>query len=128
MATEIIVALITGGITLIGSILAFRTSSKQIQLKQKEIQESQFKEFKSEINSKLDNHKKEYLNGIENVKQGLNSLSDEVTDLRATYQEAISLIECKIDNLEKKQDKHNSVIERTYKLEADVAILKERTK
>lgn len=32
----------------------------------------------------------------------------------------LTKLETKIDNLEKKQDKHNEVIERTYKLEAQV--------
>lgn len=31
----------------------------------------------------------------------------------------------RIEQLEKKQDKHNTLIERTYKLEEDVKILKE---
>ena len=36
-----------------------------------------------------------------------------------------SLMMYRIEQLEKKQDKHNSVIERTFKLEEDVKILKE---
>lgn len=36
--------------------------------------------------------------------------------------------EQKLENIEKKQDKHNSVIERTYKLESDVKVLQERSK
>ena len=36
-----------------------------------------------------------------------------------------SLMMYRIEQLEKKQDKHNSVIERTYKLEEDVKLIKE---
>lgn len=36
-----------------------------------------------------------------------------------------SLMMYRIEQLEKKQDKHNTLIERTYKLEEDVKILKE---
>lgn len=36
-----------------------------------------------------------------------------------------NLMMYRIEQLEKKQDKHNSVIERTFKLEEDVKILKE---
>lgn len=36
-----------------------------------------------------------------------------------------SLMMYRIEQLEKKQDKHNSIIERTYKLEEDVKNLKE---
>lgn len=32
----------------------------------------------------------------------------------------------RIEQLEKKQDKHNNLIERTYQLEKDVAVLDER--
>lgn len=34
----------------------------------------------------------------------------------------------KLENIEKKQDKHNCVIERTYKLETDVKVIQERQK
>lgn len=36
------------------------------------------------------------------------------------------LIEYRLAELEKKQDKHNSVIERTYKLEQNVAVLTQK--
>lgn len=36
-----------------------------------------------------------------------------------------TLMMYRIEQLEKKQDKHNTLIERTYKLEEDVKILKE---
>lgn len=36
-----------------------------------------------------------------------------------------SLMMYRIEQLEKKQDKHNSVIERTFKLEEDVKLIKE---
>lgn len=36
-----------------------------------------------------------------------------------------ALISYRLDILEKKQDKHNQVIERTYELEKDVAVIKE---
>ena len=40
----------------------------------------------------------------------------------------ISLIKYRIDQLEKKVEKHNSVMERTFKLEEDVMYLKEDIK
>lgn len=36
------------------------------------------------------------------------------------------LTELKIDNLAKKVDKHNNVVERTYQLEQDIALCKEK--
>lgn len=39
-----------------------------------------------------------------------------------------ALISYRLDQLERKQDKHNTLIERTYKLEEDVAIQAEKIK
>ena len=43
-----------------------------------------------------------------------------------TQNKTKALIVYRLEELEKKQDKHNSVIERTYKLEQDVAVIKEQ--
>lgn len=39
-----------------------------------------------------------------------------------------ALITYRVDQLEKKQDKHNSIIERTFKLEEDIENIKEDIK
>lgn len=44
---------------------------------------------------------------------------------REENKENWKLIEYRLDKIEAKQDKHNSVIERTYALEKDMAIVKE---
>ena len=43
-----------------------------------------------------------------------------------TQNKTKALIAYRLEELEKKQDKNNSVIERTYKLEQDVAVIKEQ--
>ncbi len=40
----------------------------------------------------------------------------------------IGKFEEKLTSIEKKQDKHNSLIERTYSIERDVSVLKEKLK
>lgn len=40
----------------------------------------------------------------------------------------MGVIEKSIISLEQKQDKHNEVIERTYKIESDIEVLKEQIK
>lgn len=40
----------------------------------------------------------------------------------------IGKMEQKLESMDKKQDKHNAVIERTYKLESEVEVLKEQVK
>ena len=51
--------------------------------------------------------------------------------LLGTYlanRKSAALLEYRLKELEKKQDKHNSVIERTYQLEKDVARLEDEDK
>jgi len=108
--TNVLVAIIGGIATLIGyAIVDRREKNKQMSA------------FKDEVIKTLNDHRSEYIKGIEDVK-------DDITELRAVTQQTQAVIEIKIDNLEKKQDKHNSVIERTYKLEQDAALLSEQIK
>lgn len=44
------------------------------------------------------------------------------------HQENINLMSYKLEELSKRVEKHNSVIERTYKLESDAAVLQEQIK
>ena len=76
-------------------------------------------DLKKEITEILESHREEYLKGIDEVKHS-------VTEMSSVYQQTVAIIELKIDNLEKKQDKHNSIIERTYALEKEVGILQNR--
>lgn len=46
----------------------------------------------------------------------------------SSNKKTIALIKYRVEQLEKKQDKHNTLIERTYKLEEDVKYLKEDIK
>lgn len=116
---SIIVAIITGLVTLIGSILAFITASKQMQNQQKKDYQEQISSLRKDLTETLEEHRQEYLNGI-------NEVHDGITEIKATYQQTVAVVELKIDNLEKKQDKHNNLIERTFKLESDVELLKEK--
>lgn len=77
--------------------------------------------FKDEIVSTLNNHREEYLKGIESVK-------DDITNLRAEYQQSQAIIGLKIDALEKKQDAHNSVVTRVFQLEASQRLQEEQIK
>lgn len=119
MSEAIIVALITGIVAVIGSFFTFLAQSKQIQATSKKTQEEQIASLRKDITSTLDAHRTEYLNGISDVK-------DTITEFQGSYQQMVAVIELKIDNLEKKQDKHNNLIERTYKLESDVEVMKEK--
>ena len=97
-------------ITLIGYIMVDRREKQK-----------QMDGFKKEIIETLNAHRNEYLKGIEDVK-------DDITDLRATYQQSQAIITLKIDALEKKQDAHNSVVTRVFQLESSQKLQEEQIK
>ena len=72
----------------------------------------------NEVKKILDDHREEYLSGIRDVK-------DEVSESKATVQTYIAVTNEKIDTLSDRVEKHNNVIERTYKLETEMAVAKE---
>ena len=137
--TQIIVALITVIGATVGTLLVNireknkdkearleREATKKAEQEQKELAEKQrqaeqLEKFKEEIIKTLDIHRKEYLEGIDGVK-------DTITDMKAAYQTTVATVSLQISNLEEKQDKHNSIIERTYKLESDVRVLEQKEK
>lgn len=108
--TQIVVSLISAVVAIVGYVLIDRREKNK-----------QMDAFKKEMLNTLKEHREEYLKGIDEVK-------DSITDLTAKTQQTQAIIELKIDALEKKQDKHNSIIERTYKLERDVAVLQTEIK
>lgn len=59
---------------------------------------------------------------------GMLSLAGTLIGSIAGIMTANKLVVYRIEQLEKKQDKHNSVIERTFKLEEDVKNIKEDLK
>ncbi|MCR4849817.1 MAG: hypothetical protein K5870_01025 [Lachnospiraceae bacterium] len=98
MDSAIICALISGAVTLIGSLTTWRITAKKDQ-------DETRKQLKAEIDS----------------------LKEDVTGINATFQQHIAVIDVKIDTLSDRVEKHNNVIERTYKLEQAVTdILKDR--
>ena len=47
---------------------------------------------------------------------------------RAAYNKTVAVMECKIDELSRRVEKHNSVVERVYELERLTARIDERQK
>lgn len=92
---EIICAVISGAVTLIVALGTWHTTFKKSQEETREL-----------------------------LKKDLESLRDDVTGINATFQQHIAVIDVKIDTLSDRVEKHNNVIERTYKLEQAVEDLK----
>lgn len=132
MNPDITTTIISGVVTLVTSlgtsILVFISNIKKIRVDQEKFQADQIakqndkiNDIQKEIKNTLDTHKDEYIKEI-------NDIHDSITDIKAEYSRTQAIMELKIDNLEKKQDKHNNLIERTYKLEQDAEVMKEMIK
>lgn len=108
--SNIIIAIIGGAITLIGYVIVDkREKNKQLDA------------FKKEVVDTLNEHRTEYIKGIEDVK-------DNIAEIKAVYQQNSAIVELKIDALEKKQDAHNNVITRVFNLESGQKLQEEQIK
>lgn len=67
-------------------------------------------EQKKEYMRHLTKDKEEYIEGIKRVENS-------IMEMQAVYQQTVAVVDIKIDNLEKAQNKHNNLIERMYKVE-----------
>lgn len=108
--TTIVVAIIGGAITLCGYIMVDKREKNK-----------QYDEFRKEVIKTLNDHRGEYLQNIEEVK-------DTISDMRSVYQQTTTIVELKIDALEKKQDVHNNLITRMYAVESAQAVHEEQIK
>lgn len=102
MDISIINTIITGAVTLLVSFGTWHLSMKKDRDKIKE-------DLSKAIN---DNHD-EYSKGIQEIK-------DDLSDMGASLQQKIAVIEVQIDTLSDRVEKHNQVMERTFKLEQAV--------
>ena len=99
--------LITSGISLAVAFGTWHVTIRKDREKQTE-----------EVKKILNDHREEYLSGIQDVK-------DEVKSVKSTVELNQALTNEKIDTLSERVEKHNGVIERTFKLETEMAVAKE---
>lgn len=76
-------------------------------------------DIRKSITDTLAEHKDEYLSRIKGVENS-------ILETQAVYQQTIAIFDVKLENLTKQVEKHNSVVERTFLLERDVAVLNQR--
>ena len=101
--SAIIVSTITQTGTIVAACIAGAFSIKKMRKEQSET-----------IQTTFDSHYSEALKEINVVKSDLSDIKSE-----------INVVKVRVDGLAEKTDKHNNVIERTYKLEQAVADIKE---
>ena len=114
MPTEIWCAIISGIVTLIVSVGSFQASVRKDREKAKD-----------ELHAELKAYYEKNREAIDEIRQkDLQEIRDDVTQMGANLQQKIAVIEEKIITLSNRVEKHNQVIERTYKLEQAVEDLK----
>ncbi len=101
--------------TLITSVVSLAVAFGTWHVTIKKDREKQVEEVKTILNE----HREEYISGIRDVK-------DDVSQVQATVQSQIGIIEYEIKTLSDRVDKHNNVLERTYDLENVVAVQREQ--
>ena len=107
MDATIICGLISGLTTLIVSIGTWRITLKK-----------DHNQTKSELQEAIKADHAESMKGIQELKEDL-------TEMGANLQQKIAVVEVQIGTLSNRVEKHNQVIERTYKLEQAVEDLKQ---
>lgn len=60
--------------------------------------------------------------------QKFEELKSQVSDIKASNQQTMAVMQLSLDNLTKQVEKHNSVIERTYHLEERMSVVEEKQK
>lgn len=128
MTESIIVALISGVVSAFGAVLTFAASEKTRKQKIQDEHIRQLEATKDAINQTLNDHRNEYLTQIGAVNESIKDMEDSITNMKAVYQQTVAVVDLKIEALEKAQNKHNNLIERTYKLEQETVLQTEQIK
>ncbi len=102
MPTEVITALISAGVTLFVSIGSWHISNRTTR-----------KQDQEKLKAMLDEHK-------EDTRKQIDSLKDEITDFNSQVQVHLAELDMAIKTLSDRVEKHNNLIDRTYKLESEV--------
>ena len=115
MDTAIITAIISAATTLIVSMGTWHISAKSARKKETDAMKSLIENYRDELRGKMQN----LVDQMQNVR-------DEIREVDNNMQKQIIVLDDKIENLSKQVEKHNSVIERTYKLEKDSEVQEEK--
>lgn len=121
MSENVEIALISGGTGIITALIAaigtFQLSTKKDRQKQRE-------DLKAELITYHNKNREE----IDKIRQNdLREIRDDITQMGANLQQKVAVIEIQIDTLSSRVEKHNQVVERTFKLEQAVEDIRKHT-
>lgn len=121
MDSTVIVALIAGGVTLATSLTASLLTNSQSNKKLKAEQDENITNQMKSLKSHLDESQEVYLQKIVDVQS-------KISEMKHKQELNQQALEMQIVTLSERVEKHNNVIERTYRVEQDIALLKEQIK
>lgn len=118
MSSEIVCAIISGMVTLTVSFGTWHVSMKKDR-----------DEFKNQLRKTLTEYYEKNRSEIKDIRENdLQDIRQDLTEMGANLQQKIAIIEVNINTLSDRVDKHNNVIDRTYKLEQMSALQEEQIK
>lgn len=132
MVIEILTIIFTPLLSVLGIVITQKCTdkrqNKELEAKAKSDMDARLDTIEKNHKESIDELSKEYHAELNEIKESISGLKDDVKSIKASNDNTVNVITLKIENLTDKVEKHNSVVERTYKLEQDVAVLKNREK
>ena len=128
LSESIIVAIITSAVTALGSSLGFIVSVKAEKSKKEDRQAQELHAMEQRMKDYYAADREVYLSKIKGIENEIEQMKEIRQELKTEFEKHEIKINMRLDELEKKQDKHNQIIERTYKLEEQTAVQAEQIK
>lgn len=143
MSENVIIALISGGTgiitAVIGSIGALHATAKKDRAQQQANNEKQREDLKQELIKYHEKNREEIREirekDLREMREDIASVREDVTAMGANLQQKIAVVEVEVghtrsdvNTLSARVEKHNGVIERTYRLEETDKLLEEKIK
>lgn len=125
---EIITAIITGLVTMTGSILTFIATQKKNRIEADKTHQMQIEQLRDSLENRMEHDRQEALKGMDIVNAHIKENNDNFLEMRAQTQTYQAVIEEKIIELSRRVELHNQVVERTYALESKSDVLEEKVK
>lgn len=119
-------SIITGLVTMTGSILTFIATNKKYKMEQDETSKRQMEQLRDSIVHRMDVDKEEAHESMEQINAHMKAYADNFLELRAQTQTYQAVMEERFNHLEAKVSKHNQFMERIAVLEKDSAVLQNR--
>lgn len=128
MDASIVTALITGSVTSLGTILGFIATNKKNKAEQDETHKKQLEQLRDSLEKRMDADKEDARRGMDAINAHIKEYADYFAEMKAQTQTYQAVVEEKINELSRRVELHNKVVERTYGLEEKTSVHDEKIK